>query len=166
MKQSSFTGQETYLPRDLVLERIRFILEKKDMYSLEEIRAMLVTPLDGKELTWDGLAALEEMDMEIALLIKKEEYSYLEAGWMFALSEYRRKYQLTLEQIEGVCRATQGLLEQMGNEGKQFLIFQIEGMCYGAIAYESGRVVMEERIGQIERYSVNKLASRIKEKFL
>ena len=165
-KQSSFTGQETFLPRDLILERIRFILEKKDLYSLEEIRAMLVTPPDGKELTWDGLTALEEIDSEVAFIVKKEEYSYLEAGWIFALSDYRRKYQLTLEQVEGVCQGTRVLLEQMGNEGIQFLIFRIEEKYYGALSYESGRVVMEERIGQVEKYSVHKLAGKIKEKFL
>ncbi len=165
-KQSSFTGQETFLPRELILERIRFILEKKDLYSLEEIRAMLVTPPDEKALTWESLVKLEEIDEEVALFVKKEEYSYLEAGWIFALSDYRRKYQLTLEQVAEVCQGTQELLEQMGKEGIQFLIFQIEGKCYGALSYESGRVVMEKRISQVEKYLVHKLAGKIKEKFL
>jgi DNA-binding transcriptional MerR regulator len=37
IKKASFTGQETYFPKDLVLERIDQILELKDEKSLEEI---------------------------------------------------------------------------------------------------------------------------------
>lgn len=165
-KQSSFTGQETFLPRELILERIRFILEKKDAYSLEEIRDMLKTTADRKELTWDNLIELEEVDMEIASLEKKEEYSYLEAAWLSALSDYRRKYQLTLEQIGSLYRNTRNLLEQMGDEGKHFLIFQVEEQFYGALYYENGRILFEERICRIEEYPVNKLAGAMKGRFL
>lgn len=166
MKQSSFTGQETFLPKDLVLERIRFILEKKDSCSLEEIRELLATTLDGKEITWERLLELEKVDSEVALLVKKEEYSYLEVGWILALSDYRKKYQLPIEQICDLCHSTKELLNQMGKEGKQFLIFQIEQKCYGILCYESSRIVAEERIGQMESYLVNQLANQVKEKFL
>ncbi len=37
IKKASFTGQETYFPKDLVLDRIDKILELKDLKSLEEI---------------------------------------------------------------------------------------------------------------------------------
>lgn len=166
MKQSSFTGQETFLPRDLVLERIHFILEKKDSCSLEEIREMLVTAPTKKELTWEVLVELEEIDSEIAAFVKREKYSYLEAGWLSALSDYRRKYQLSIEQIADLCKNTEGFLNQIEKEGKQFLIFQIGQICYGILCYENSQIIMEERIEQVERYLVNKLAGRIKEKFL
>lgn len=166
MKQSSFTGQETFLPRELVLERIRFILEKKDDYSLEEIRDMLKTTPDRKELTWDTLISLEEIDAEIASLEKKEEYSYLEAAWFSVLSDYRVKYKLTLEQIGSLFQNTRILLEQMGDEGKQFLVFRIGEQYYGALCHESGRILFEERIEQVEEYPVNKLAGMIKGRFL
>lgn len=166
IKQSSFTGQETFLPRDLVLERIRFILEKKDTYSLEEIRNMLKTTPDGKELTWEHLIELGEIDLEIASLEKKEEYSYLEAGFYLALSDYRKKYQLTLDQIRSLHQNTYHLFEQMEKEGNLFFIFQINGECYGALAYQNSEPIFEERIRQIEKYPVNKLAGIIKGKFL
>jgi len=166
MKQPSFTGQETFLPREPVLRRIRFILEKKDDYSLEEIREMLKTTPDKKELTWDGLIELEEIDTEIASIEKKEEYSYLEAAWLSALSDYRGKHQLKLEQIKALHQNTHPLLEEMGEEGKVFFIFQIGEEYYGALCYESGKLIFEERIKQIEKYQINQLAGIIKGRFL
>ncbi len=40
IKRSSYTGQETYLPRRAI-ERIGFILENKDRYSLTQLQGML-----------------------------------------------------------------------------------------------------------------------------
>jgi hypothetical protein len=37
IKRSSFTGQETFLPRGRAMERIRFIMENKDRYSLLQL---------------------------------------------------------------------------------------------------------------------------------
>ena len=45
VKRSAFTGQETFFPRERILERVGFILERKDEMSLEEIR---------KEFTGEG----------------------------------------------------------------------------------------------------------------
>jgi len=52
VKRSAYTGQETFFPRDKILERIGMILERKDEQSLEEIRKEIVGT-DGGEL--DGL---------------------------------------------------------------------------------------------------------------
>ena len=41
VKRSAFTGQETFLPREKALERIRYILDKREGKSLQAIRAAL-----------------------------------------------------------------------------------------------------------------------------
>jgi DNA-binding transcriptional MerR regulator len=48
VKRASFTGQETFFPRDRVLERIGLILEKKDDQSLEGIRKEIMGADDGE----------------------------------------------------------------------------------------------------------------------
>ena len=48
VKRSAFTGQETFFPRDRILERVGMILEKKDEQSLEDIRRQLEGDEDGE----------------------------------------------------------------------------------------------------------------------
>ena len=48
VKRSSFTGQETWFPRERVLERIGMILELKDGQSLDEIRKKITGADDGE----------------------------------------------------------------------------------------------------------------------
>ena len=37
IKQASYTGQETFFPREQILSRVTAILQAKDQYSLEEL---------------------------------------------------------------------------------------------------------------------------------
>ena len=48
VKRAAFTGQETWFPRERILERIAMILEKKDEQSLEEIRKQIAGTGDGE----------------------------------------------------------------------------------------------------------------------
>lgn len=41
VKRSSYTGQETFLPRERAIERIRFILENKDGHSLQQLLELI-----------------------------------------------------------------------------------------------------------------------------
>ena len=60
VRRSTFTGQEAFLPRDKVIERIQRIQELKDRYSLEEIAEMVspdaalrtYAPAELSEMAW------------------------------------------------------------------------------------------------------------------
>ena len=78
IKQSAFTGQETFFPRERILPRIEAILENKDKYSLTELSRMLspdTAPalVDGKALT-----QIEEIAQDLlpAVLYFAEKASY------------------------------------------------------------------------------------------
>lgn len=47
IKQASFTGQETFFPREQAISRVQAILEMKDDYSLEELVGLLITRIDA-----------------------------------------------------------------------------------------------------------------------
>ena len=49
IKKSSYTGQETFFPKDKIIDRIREIQELKDQYSLEEL-AKLLSPEHGNDI--------------------------------------------------------------------------------------------------------------------
>lgn len=57
VKRSAFTGQETYLPRRAI-ERIRFILENKDRYSLTQLLSQLSPEARSRSYPAEAVAAL------------------------------------------------------------------------------------------------------------
>ena len=64
VKRASFTGQETFFPRERMLERISLILERKDDQSLEEIR---------REITGAGGGELEVLIDDAILIAEQAE---------------------------------------------------------------------------------------------
>lgn len=62
IKKPSYTGQETFFPRDSILSRIETILQLKDSYSMEQLAAMFAQSAEqGAGLSLEQLQAIEEI---------------------------------------------------------------------------------------------------------
>ena len=65
-KRSAFTGQETFFPRTLVLERVRAIQSMKDGLSLSEIREQLAS-LPKQASLYETLLATSDMSEQFLM---------------------------------------------------------------------------------------------------
>lgn len=65
IKKASYTGQETFFPKDQILDRVKTILELKDTYTLEELSKML-SPENGGHFTAQEVSSIEEIDPAVA----------------------------------------------------------------------------------------------------
>ncbi|MCL1846651.1 MAG: YhbD family protein [Coriobacteriia bacterium] len=63
IKRSAFTGQETFFPRDRMLERVQEILAQKDTHSLDEIREDLANKARVYQIR-ESLLSLSDMNEE------------------------------------------------------------------------------------------------------
>ena len=62
IKKASYTGQETFFPRESILSRIETILQMKDTYSMEQMAEMFSKgSTKGPGLSPEELAAIEEI---------------------------------------------------------------------------------------------------------
>ena len=62
IKKASYTGQETFFPREQVLSRIETILQLKDQYSMEELAKMFAEQISQEGgLTAEDLTQIEEL---------------------------------------------------------------------------------------------------------
>lgn len=55
IKKSTFTGQETFFPKDKIIERINLILSMKEGISLDDIANMFTEKKDNKQFNIDYL---------------------------------------------------------------------------------------------------------------
>ncbi len=106
IKQSSFTGQETFFPREQILSRIRSILELKDQYSLEELARMLSPEVVEGIYHKSDLLEISEINpsvipifMEIA---KKEEFCYADLILLCMITESRDNLNLSMEELRKI----------------------------------------------------------------
>ena len=82
VKRSAFTGQETFLPRERTLERIRFILDNKDTYTLQQLLEQLSPMSDSRSYVSDALSKIPHAVrpiMEMAELTGSESFNHGQA---------------------------------------------------------------------------------------
>ncbi len=121
VKRSAFTGQETYLPRRAV-ERIRFILENKDRYSLTQLQGMLSPEAASRSYQAEAVGMLPGAARPAAALrrlIGSEEFDHGQALCaMIAADIQRAGVKLTDDQLREVLASllawqkAEGLLEK------------------------------------------------------
>ena len=82
IKQSAYTGQETFFPRQQILSRVQTILDAKDKYSLEELANLLSPETSPGFRSAEGLKSMEEIDPTLLPVIQslygRENYEFFD----------------------------------------------------------------------------------------
>lgn len=109
IKRAAFTGQETFFPRERVLERISFILENKDRYALRELVEMLSPNPENRRYPAKALdTATSGLSSALARALGVEEWNHAQALCLLVASGARAQCVLAEEETLDVAR---GLLE-------------------------------------------------------
>ena len=90
IKRSSYTGQETFFPKEQILGRIQAILEAKDAYSLEELAKLFSPEATELSLSSASLSEIEEISPVLLSILQREcprkECSFRQLIYLIALS--------------------------------------------------------------------------------
>jgi len=132
IRKSTFTGQETFLPRGKILERIELIKQLKDEYSLEEIAEML-SPEPPKRLFSAEVAreragiSQDVLERFRAVTGRDEPFRFREVFWM-AVMEALRAQGAPPETLELTLRTLQrdGLLFEGEPEWTLWLLLKAD----------------------------------------
>ncbi len=102
IKQSAYTGQETFFPREQILSRINSILDLKDLYSLEELAKLLSPETTAAVINQEDLNQVEELDKALLEFMPeafgKKNYEFLEIALSVAISQASARIDLSEDQ--------------------------------------------------------------------
>lgn len=96
IRKATFTGQETFLPKAKILERIAKIKELKDRYSLDELAELFSPELTETGFSPEELARMDWLSQEVkryydAVRRAKGPYSFKELLYLAVLERLRQK---------------------------------------------------------------------------
>lgn len=99
IKQSAYTGQETFFPREQILSRIKSILELKDLYSLEELAKILSPETSVATINQKDLLEVEEIDRSLLEVMPevfgKNDYEFFEVALSVGISQAAKRLGLS-----------------------------------------------------------------------
>jgi hypothetical protein len=169
IKQPSFTGQETFFPRDKMLSRIKAIQELKDKYSLEELSKILSPEVAERSFSIDDLSKISEIYSGWVTAFtegfEKNNFNYIEVVIMVAISELRIDCEIPVKQACDLVRGIRGFLDKIKSTGYILVIFDIERAYYASLYQEQATIFMDNRFRIVKEIRLNDISSKLKIKY-
>ncbi len=169
MKQPSYTGQETFFPREQILSRIRSILELKDQYSLEELARMLSPEVAVSYYKEAEVKEIAELEEELINWIRnkyhKEHYAYADIILLVAYSSFEKDYPVSLEQRDFLLSNLLNRDSYFSMNGVVLLLLSYQSDFFILMVKEQMPYVIDERLEVLSKVSLNNISNQLKLKY-
>lgn len=169
IKQSSYTGQETFFPREQILSRVQSILDMKDRYSLEELAKILSPESSDESIGMEVLAEIEEINAELLqdlpVVYGKERFLFLDIVFLAAVSQFGQDMGLTVQQLNSLIRDGAPAYIRCKSTDVQCTVFRVNESMH--LAFSCGVVPIEFDSGVevLQTLSLAETANKIKLKY-
>lgn len=167
IKKSSYTGQETFFPREQILSRIETIKNSKGKYSLEEIAKVLSPEKTEVTLSAEKLNAIKEVDNDVCKLAlectEKEEVSLLEAAFLCVISSAAVSCHFTAVQTALLLTRCLPVVRGLEQADVTFFLFTSGGSQYhGVFSEATAPLLFDKDINVIGSYILSTYLNLIK----
>ena len=165
IKKSVSTGQETFFPREKIIERIDRIIELKDEASLDELAYRFSNTIKDIKITRSYLVNVIRED----IIIKFEEIidvqNVYEENNIFALFLYNKLINLgslSLLEIKEIVQIANKDYKLIDNKEYELIIKRKLGVCYFYINVDKINLFNDEDSILIAKININELIEEIK----
>ncbi len=166
IKQSSFTGQETFFPRQKILKRVQTIMELKDQYSLEELADLLAPEASGKNFAAGDLGSLPGLDPHVLNRFRekmqKNSFTFKEVLVMYLLSQAGSRQETSGLELDEMIESFQNWLPGLKNTTYKFVICRREGKTFWLLAGQGTTLLLDHLTTQQGSFDLDELAKDLK----
>lgn len=170
IKQSAYTGQETYFPREQMLERVQAILTAKESYSLEQLAAMF-----SPESTSDSavpaaaLSKIREISPELLALLpragEKGSYTFWDVVLLAMLSRVYTAFSLQESQALDLLEKAGSVSEMLTTTDTNCTVFVSGDTYHLAFARDVRPILFDGSIQAKAIYPLSEIANELKLKY-
>lgn len=169
IKQSAYTGQETFFPREQILSRIKSILDLKDNYSLEELAKILSPETSVATIHINNLLNITEFDKELVNLLPeifgKEQFDFFDIAYIIAISQTAEKLGLSISSEVALLRKSTSAALSQKNTNVTCTIFSTAGEYHTVFSLDSAPVVFDNDVEVRDQIHLSEIADIIKVKY-
>lgn len=170
VKQSSFTGQETFFPREKILGRIKAIQELKDRYSLEELAKILSPEISQRNFTLEDLKIIDEIDESIVSIFinqfKKSSFSYIELIIIIGFSQFKKEfYEVGESKLISMIDGIKEYSEKLRNTEYMLLVYNKSKDYYAVMCNSNAEIFIDKNLELIKMIKLDDISNVIKIKY-
>lgn len=165
IKKSVSTGQETFFPREKIIDRVNKILELKDEVSLDDLAYRFSNNIKDIKITRKYL--INSISEEIILRFEEiiEVNDVYEENNIFALFIYKRLINLgslSLPEIKEITLLANKDYKDLNNKEYELVIKRKFGVCYYYLIVDKVNIFEDNQAVEVDRINISKLIEEIK----
>jgi hypothetical protein len=162
IKQSSFTGQETFFPREKVLKRVEMIQGLKDKYTLEEQAKMLSPELTSMLFKSTDLKKFDELSPIIISVfekaMKKESFTFIELIFIYILSKIRNELRIDNNELEHMALSIKNWIPDIKKTSYKLLLLIRYSQNFIILVRQDAHVFLDSKTEQLKEFSLEDLS--------
>lgn len=171
MKKSTYTGQETFFPREKILDRIHQILNMKDGASLDDLADKFSSDIpEAMVRRREELLNLEILSKEIINLYEeifkgKEEYSFEDILYMYISEDLLNQGHLSIEDMSRILRMLSDNYESIKDKDPSLSVYRKFGVSV-SLLHKSGEIFYSDQTPIVDNYSIRSAVEKLKLKII
>ncbi|WP_454052663.1 YhbD family protein [Clostridium sp. Marseille-Q7071] len=171
IKKSSFTGQETYFPKEKILDRIEKILSFKEDMQLDDLAEMFSPKVQIDKKSKEELLKLKiiddsTLDIYSKIYGEKEIYDFDHILSMYILDYILPKGEITLDEAKSIIVIiNNNYMEFQNNNYKIFLMRKL-GVSFCIATVENNNVILDETVKVVLKLELSNYIEELKLKLV
>lgn len=163
IKKSSFTGQETFFPKEKILTRIKAILDMKDGHSLEEMAAIFSPVLSRRTISLSELRHVPRMNIEALIRIAAlygQDFTFSRALVCYMFSRIMDSWRLSDEDKDALYQSVLSWEDKL-NVAHQAVIMERGGHVF-MLLVPDGTQAWPDAVTRVVTYSLSELSRELR----
>lgn len=166
IKKSSYTGQETFFPREKIINRINKIIDLKDDMPLDDLAAMFTNKPKVDDVSEEYLIEKEIIREETLPIYKdifreKEEYNFKDILLMDILQREFDLGKLTISEIEVILKLINKEYKSIEEKDGTLYIIRRLGIGICVVAYRE-KIIVDDGSKIIGEINIKNIIENLK----
>lgn len=171
MKKSTYTGHETFFPREKIMERIEQILNMKDGASLDDLADKFSSDIPEEMVRRkEDLLNHQILSKEIVSLYEeifkgKEEYNFQDILYMYISEDLLNQGQLSIEDMSRILRMLSDNYESIKDKDPSLSVYRKFGVSI-SLLHKSDEIFYSDQMPIVNNYSIRSAVEKLKMKLI
>lgn len=170
VKKASFTGQETFFPKDKILERTAMILDLKDKHSLEEL-GNIFSPESTNRIfrksDFEELSEIKEHITETFIeVFQKDKFSFIELTFIYIVSKLNSEGILKEEDILNVVSGINSWSSSVKDTSYLFLVCRSGNEVFTLLLKQDAVFYLDSKTKKLKAILLDEAAKELNEKLI
>ncbi|WP_312460702.1 DUF4004 family protein [Proteiniclasticum sp.] len=171
MKKSTYTGHETFFPRERILERIQQILNMKDGASLDDLADKFSSDIPEElmrkkeDLIGRGVLHTEIIRLYEEIFKGKEEYSFQDILYMYISEDLLHQGNLSVEDLSRILKMLSDQYENIKDKDPALSVYRRFGVTV-SLLHKSGEIFYSDQAPIVDNYSIRGALEKLKLKLI